>query len=65
MHAKQIGAFVEDQRIDAVVIALAGGLPLFSDIRNAVRVWYAADDQILHSWFYAELERSENMEKDS
>jgi glycosyltransferase involved in cell wall biosynthesis len=49
-HAIQIGRLVEEQRIDAVVVAIAGGLPLLCNASSAVRVWYAADDQMLHSW---------------
>ncbi|MEI8213216.1 MAG: glycosyltransferase [Planctomycetota bacterium] len=49
-QANQIGRLAQELRIDAVVVATAGGLPLLCKVNHVVRVWYAADEQMLHSW---------------
>jgi polysaccharide biosynthesis protein PslH len=48
--AAKVQALVDGDGYDAVAVAAAPGLPYLCHVKNAVRVWYAADDQMLHSW---------------
>ncbi|MFN7731680.1 MAG: glycosyltransferase [Pirellula sp.] len=49
-HVQAIASLAESHRYDAIVVAIAGGLALFGGAKNAARIWYVADDQMLHSW---------------
>lgn len=50
VSSAKVGAFVEQCGFDAVVVVAADGLPLMCHLHDTVRVWYAADDQLLHKW---------------
>ncbi len=47
-HIRAVARFAEEWRADAVVVVGLNVLPYLSGVRNASRVWYAADEWVLH-----------------
>ncbi|WP_149499018.1 glycosyltransferase family 4 protein [Roseiconus lacunae] len=46
----KVGRYVDEHEIDAVFVVGLDVLPYLSDVRGAVKVWYAADEWFLHHW---------------
>ncbi|MEQ8848764.1 glycosyltransferase family 4 protein [Botrimarina sp.] len=49
-HIAGVGALARELEADAVVAVGLGVLPYLSAVRGAQRVWYAADEWVLHHW---------------
>jgi polysaccharide biosynthesis protein PslH len=47
-HVESMRAYAKDFRADVVIVSGLGVLPLVSGIEDAVRIWYAADEWVLH-----------------
>ena len=48
LHALALKRAVDTQRPDAVIIVGLDALPYFPALRGTVRIWYAADEWVLH-----------------
>jgi len=53
----QISELVRKEEFDAVVVVGLHVLPYMATVENAVRVWYAADEWLLHHWSQFRLSR--------
>lgn len=57
---QQIAELVERERFEAVVVIGLHVLPYLSNVKRALRVWYAADEWLWHHWSQFRLFRSES-----
>jgi glycosyltransferase involved in cell wall biosynthesis len=55
---QQIEELVRDKGFDAVVVVGLHVLPYLACVKNAVRVWYAADEWLLHHWSQFKLAKN-------
>lgn len=53
----QVSELVEKESFDAVVVVGLHVLPYLAVVKKAVRVWYAADEWLLHHWSQFRLAR--------
>jgi glycosyltransferase involved in cell wall biosynthesis len=47
-HIKSVARAAADSRADVVISVGLNGLPYLGGVRDAIRVWYAADEWVLH-----------------
>src|SRR4051812_35603969 len=47
-HVQQVGDLAREFRADVVAVSGLEVLPYLGAVRNAVRIWYAADEWVLH-----------------
>jgi polysaccharide biosynthesis protein PslH len=51
----RVGRVARDFKADAVVVSGLDVLPLLGAVENATRIWYAADEWLLHHWSQVRL----------